>query len=104
MWNNVYPDAKWIIVRRRTGDIIYSCMHTAYMNAYNNKEGWKSWVHKYEDKFVEMIQAGLNCKVIWPERMVGGDFTQLYETIEWLGLERNKNLKKEILPMLWKRK
>ena len=59
------------------------------MVAYKDAEGWLHWVHQYEAKFVEMIEAGLNCKVIWPERMINGDYKQLHEVVEWLGLTWN---------------
>lgn len=112
VWNYAYPDAKWLIVRRRTGDIIQSCMKTGYMRKFKDTEtlkllnlekeedGWLWLVHQYENKFVEMIQAGLNCRVIWPERMVTGNFEQIYETIKWLGLEWNKNIPEVIAPLL----
>jgi hypothetical protein len=67
---------------------------TAFKNETNlsnvgvqtEKDGWLWMVHKYEEKFIEMISEGLNCKVIWPERMVNGDYRQVYETLDWIGL------------------
>ena len=112
VWNYAYPDAKWLIIRRRTGDVIQSCLKTGYMRVFKNQQnlnslgfikeedGWLWWVHEYEKKFVEMIQAGLNCRVIWPERMVTGDYHQMYETIEWLGLKWNNDIPKVIDPLL----
>lgn len=82
-----FPNAKYIIIRRRIGDIATSCMKTAYMNAFDNREDWVHMCRMYELKFVEMINAGLNCKVIWPHRMAFGDYRQIYELLEWLGLE-----------------
>lgn len=101
VWHYAFPNAKWIIVRRRTGDIIQSCLKTAYMNAYETEEGWLSWVHEYETRFIEMMTEGLNCKVIWPERMVHGDYQQLYETLDWLGLNWKNNILNFIDPLLW---
>jgi hypothetical protein len=112
VWNKAFPDAKWLIVRRRTADIIHSCTRTAFMkafkgtgyqliNAKDENEAWLWWVHQYEKKFVEMIEAGLNCKIIWPERMVDGDYKQLYETLEWLGLEWNPEALNFINVLLW---
>jgi hypothetical protein len=101
VWNLAFPNAKWIIVRRRTGDVIQSCLKTGYMTAYENETGWLDWVHAYEKKFVEMIEAGVNCKQIWPERMIMGDFKQLYETIDWLGLTWRKEALDFIDPLLW---
>lgn len=113
VWNHAFPNAKWIIVRRRTGDIVQSCLKTGYMSAYTSEDvqkeigvdseqaGWIWWVHQYEKRFVEMIEAGLNCKVVWPERMVCGDYQQMHETLEWLGLAWNKDIINWIDPLLW---
>jgi hypothetical protein len=104
VWNYAYPNAKWIIVRRRTGDVITSCLKTGFMNAYadkqiqkvigvsDEKEGWLWWVHEHEKLFVEMIETGLNVKVIWPERMVDGNFEQIHEMLEWLNLPWNPGI------------
>jgi hypothetical protein len=98
IWNHTFPNAKWVIVRRRTGDIIESCVKTGYMTAFKDphiqaktgvtceEDGWLWMVHQYEDKFVEMIENGVNCKQVWPERMVSGDYRQMYETLDWVGL------------------
>ena len=113
VWDHAFPDAKWLIVRRRTGDIINSCSRTGFMRAFKSlenqkvvgasseREGWLWWVHQYEQRFVEMITAGLNCKVIWPERMVHGDYQQMYQTLEWLGLPWNSEVLSLIDPLLW---
>lgn len=113
VWNAAYPNAKWVIVRRRTGDIIQSCLKTAYMKAFSNpalqkeigvtneEEGWRWWIHQYERKFVEMIEAGLNVKIIWPERMINGNYEQLYETLEWVGVNAKDDILQFIDPLLW---
>jgi len=101
VWADAYPDAKWIIVRRRTGDVIESCLKTKYMRAHDNWAGWLSMVHEYEQKFIEMITEGLHYKEIWPERMVNDDFKQLYETIDWLGLTWNPKALNFVESLLW---
>jgi len=112
MWHKAFPNAKWIIVRRKTPDIIHSCMKTGYMTMFKNKnnldkigkatteEGWQWLIHEYEKKFVEMIQAGVNCKQVWPERMVTGDYQQVYEVLEWVGLPWNDKIVETIDPLL----
>jgi len=114
VWHHAFPDAKWIIVRRKTGDIINSCLKTGFMRAFRDvafqkavgatteAEGWKWWVHQHEQRFIEMITEGLNCKVVWPERMVQGNYQQMYETIEWLGLRWKSEVLTFIDPKLWK--
>jgi hypothetical protein len=114
VWHYAFPNARWIIVRRKTPDIIQSCMKTGYMKIFKDpvnwekamvnseEEGWLWWIHQYEKKFVEMIEAGVNCKQVWPERMVHGDYQQVYETLEWLGLKWNSKIVETIDPMLIK--
>ncbi len=113
IWAYAFPNAKWIIVRRRTGDIIRSCVHTGYMEAFklpenqkavgviSEEKGWLWWVHQYEKRFVEMITDGVNCKVIWPDRMVHGDYEQMYQTLEWLGLPWKSEVLNLVDPLLW---
>jgi hypothetical protein len=112
LWNNAYSRAKWIIVRRRTGDIIESCKKTGYMKAFKDEdkqravkamseeEGWLWWVHEYEKRFVDMITTGLDCKVVYPERLVYGDYSQLYEMLDWLRLKWHRKIFDYIDPLL----
>lgn len=103
IWNYAFPNAKWIIVRRRSADIAQSCLNTAFMRAYKDYDGWIKWINHHEKKFVEMIEAGLNVKMIWPERIVKGNYEQLYEVIEWLGLTwKSKEVIDFIELKLWK--
>jgi hypothetical protein len=114
IWDHAFPNAKWIIVRRKTSDIVASCTKTGFMRAFRREafrkavganteaEGWLWWVHQHEKRFVEMIEEGLNCKVVWPDRMVRGDYQQIYETVEWLGLEWKSEVLSFIDPKLWK--
>jgi hypothetical protein len=115
VWGDAFPNAKWIIVRRKTPDIIRSCERTNFMRAFDSRttqmavgvknayDGWLWWVHQHEERFREMMNAGLNIKVVWPERMVEGDYTQIQEAVEWVGLEWNQTeVLKFIEPKLWK--
>lgn len=113
IFNFAFPSAKWIIVRRRTSDIVNSCLRTNFMRAFRNKqiqkavgakseeEGWLWWVHQHEKRFVEMINEGLNCKIVWPERMINGDYKQMMEMIEWLGLKWKTEVLSFVDPKLW---
>lgn len=112
VWYYAYPNARWIIVRRKPTDIVQSCVKTGFMKMFKEsqnlekigvtmeEEGWKWWIRQYEKKFVEMIEIGVNCKQVWPERMVAGDYHQIYETLEWLGLRWNTKIVETIDPML----
>jgi hypothetical protein len=102
IWQYAYPNAKWIIVRRRTGDIVHSCMNTDFMNAYSTREDWIEMVHQYEERFIEIISEGLNVRVVWPHRMAEGNYQQLFELLDWLGLEWKTDVLNFIDPMFWK--
>ena len=103
VWNYAFPNAKWIIVRRRSADIADSCLNTAFMHKYTTYEGWIKWINHHEEKFIEMFTAGLNCKQVWPERLLNGNYEQAREAIEWLGLKWDrKKVVDHIEPKLWK--
>lgn len=114
VWHYAFPNAKWVIVRRRTGDIVQSCTKTDFMRAFrsegnqravqakNEVDGWKWWVRQFEQRFVEMIMEGLNCRVIWPERMVYGDYQQIFDTVDWLNLHWTSEVLAYIDPKLYK--
>lgn len=115
IWQYAFPNSKWVIVRRKTADIVNSCTKTGFMTAFankkiqekvgvkNEKDGWIWWVRKHEDKFVEIIKAGLNVQMVWPERMVNADYEQMMHTVEWLGLQWNgKAVIDFIEPKFWK--
>lgn len=113
VWNRAYKDAKWVIVRRKTTDILESCIKTMYMFRFKDptvqryvgvnteRDGWLWMVHQYESYFKEMIQEGIHYKEIWPERMVQKDFSQMYELCEWLGLQWNEEALNYINTLLW---
>lgn len=114
VWSYHWPNAKWIIVRRKKEDIVNSCLKTGFMRAFahdrnrkainveTEREGWQWWVEQHEKRFVEMIMAGLNVKQIWPERMINGDYSQINEMLEWLGMEWKSEITEFIEPKLWK--
>lgn len=114
VWNYAFPTAKWIIVRRKTEDIVNSCIKTGFMSAFSREKNqrkvgafteeaaWTWWVEQHIERFNEMINGGLNIKVVWPERMVGGDYSQINETLNWLGLDWTSKIPEFIEPKLWK--
>jgi hypothetical protein len=85
-WHYAFPNATWIIVRRKDEDIINSCMKTGFMNAFNTREDWQWYVYYHKERFVEMVMNGLNVRQVWPSKMVYGDYQEMQETIQWLGL------------------
>jgi hypothetical protein len=102
LWNNAFPDAKWIIVRRRSKEIVNSCMRTGFMRAYNTEEGWQEWIQQHINRFNEMLYADLDLREVWPQEMIDGQFSEIKSVIEWLGLKWNEEkIIKFIEPKYW---
>lgn len=102
VWHDAFPNAKWIIVRRPTKDIINSCLNTRFMRAYNNVEGWNSWVNHHLDCFEKMREDGLNIKEVWTDRIVGGDFSEIKKVCYSYDLGWNEEIVREFVARdLW---
>jgi hypothetical protein len=104
IWAKAFPDAKWIIVRRKTEDIINSCIKTAFMSAHHTEEGWRGWVEEHLKRFEEMKKAGLWIREAWPEKMIHGDFSEMKSLVDELGMGLKWNEKQIvdfITPAFW---
>jgi len=102
VWHRAYPNARWIIVRRRSSDIVRSCLKTGFMRAYKNEIGWLKWIDEHKERFFEMREAGLNIQYIWPHRMIERDLTEIKRVITDLDLSWNqKKVENFIEPALW---
>jgi hypothetical protein len=54
LWNNAFPNAKWIILVRNESETIDSYMRTEFMDAYNNKEQWLDYLNKFNQNINEI--------------------------------------------------
>jgi len=103
LWHKAFPEAKWIIVRRETEDIVSSCLRTSFMRAYKKRSGWLRWIATHESRFEEMVDAKLTVREIWPQRMVRGDFSEIQACANDYGLTYNeKAVINFIDPGLWR--
>lgn len=98
-----YPNAKWIIVRRRPFEIINSCLKTGHMKMFrdrdNEQECWLKRIHKYEDNWKDMIKSDIQYMEIWPDRLVHEDYSQVIKMLNWVGLQWNPAIIKIINPL-----
>ncbi|MFP4526446.1 MAG: hypothetical protein ACLFNL_08650 [Bacteroidales bacterium] len=102
VWYHAFPNAKYIIVRRRTGDIVNSCMKTGYMKAYNDRDGWIHMCRQYIERMAEMAETIPNHKIIWPHRMAYGDYSQVWDILEWTGVPWKTDILNKIDPKFLK--
>ena len=102
VWYNAFPNAKYIIVRRRTGDIVNSCIKTGYMNAYSDRNGWIHMCRQYIEKMAEMMDQILDHKIVWPHRMAYGDYSQIWDILEWTNTPWKTDILNKIDPKFLK--
>ncbi len=102
MWRQAFPQAKVIIVRRSREDIINSCIETAWTNVNSTRLDWVDMLDHYENCLVEMLEAGMDCRVVWPEEMARGNYSRLYELLEWLELPWKSEILTKVDPKFWK--
>lgn len=103
IWNNAFPKASWVVVRRDPERIVDSCMRTSFMRKRKTRESWMEWVWFHEEKFEEIR---LNCSrtyEIWPDSLFREDgLGGLQVLVKSLGLMWNdKEVREFIDPKLW---
>jgi hypothetical protein len=114
-WIGEFPDATWVIVRRREEDILNSCVKTGYMrvsfqsNINDQLEGdhlaeaWKTMIAGYLRSISEVKCSKARIFEVWPDKMVKNDFTEIEQMIRSLGLQWKPDQVKEFIqPKLWK--
>lgn len=94
VWNNAFPEAQWVIVRREDEKIIDSCMKTSFMRKRSTREEWQEWIDFHKEKFRAMNEA-MPGRVweIWPALAFDNGPEAAYrDLVGWLGLgwEGNK--------------
>lgn len=100
LWAKTFPEARWIIVRRRTGSIAQSCSKTNHMRAYVDKSDWLVWVRHQEQLLRDLANSGVQSRIVWPHRMAQGDFTQIQDTFHWLGLRWRSDIEEHMNEIL----
>lgn len=104
LWHEAFPNAKWIIVRRKAEDIAKSCIRTPFMRAFKTVGGWLEWAKVHEERFEEMKAAGLDITEVQSEHLIQGrlyDIRNLVESVEGLTWREDK-IRDFITPELWK--
>jgi len=105
-WLKAFPEAKWLIIRRKDADIITSCLRTEFMRQHSpDFEFWKNWLQAYYDRLEALAEAvpEENLRSIYPEAIIRDrDYSGLQELAEWLGLQFvEAEADRFILPEAW---
>lgn len=105
IWHAAFPNARWIIVRRQAEHIARSCLKTGYMTAFGKERAWREWAHSYRRRFLNMHDDGLTTFLVWPEKMLAGDVSEMRKLIDRIpDLEWSQSaVEQALFPSLWKR-
>lgn len=114
LYKEIFPECKYVIVRRSDDDIVNSCMRTGFMHAFtkrenqravgarNEAEGWHWWVQQHRTRF-EQMRTTLQAGEVWPERMMYGDYSEIKALFKWLDIEFDEQKAREFIdPKLYK--
>lgn len=103
LWRETFSGAKWVIVRRKPVDVVNSCMKTCYMDGHKDEPGWASWLNQYQKRFNALHASGANVREIWPCRFIAGDYSEVEDVVQWLGLQWNEaKIRDYVNPELWR--
>lgn len=103
LWMQNFPNAKWVIVRRKDDHIINSCMKTGYMREHKTAAGWQMWVDAYKKRFDDIHLARAYVREVWPSRFINGDLSEVQDVVRWLGLKWNgEAVHNFIKPAMWR--
>lgn len=98
IFNNAFPEAQWIIVRRNDKNIIDSCMNkkkAPFMRKNKNRKQWQQWINVHKQRFKEMHEYCNNVIEVRFGKVIEGDFEELNklkQIIEFYGLEWDINI------------
>lgn len=113
VWVRAFPEAKWVIVKRKPEDIAACCMRTGFMRAFNERraqravgakdavQGWLWWVAQHEARFKEMQTAGAQVRFIDPGKLIRQDYSEFKGILAWVGLGWNDRVQSFVDPTLW---
>jgi hypothetical protein len=85
----MFPNARWILVRRDPKSIVDSCIRCPFMKGRAYKAGWVEWVQEHEFRFADLKASGANVFEIWPDPTDSESFREL---IAFAGLRFERGL------------
>jgi hypothetical protein len=101
-WNENFPNAYWVVVKRRLSDTAISCFNTRFLTAYNNSEEWFAWAAKHELALNALKSEVENVFEVWPEKILCGHFSEVRALCSFLGVAfRHKNISKCVNKKAW---
>jgi len=114
IWHAAFPKAKIIFVRREPGAHLKTLRATGYMQHLDKTtsdwrvhkrtdEFWLKWIAEHEKRLDEMLKCEtLDMRVVWSDKSVADDFSEVQSVIEWLGLEWDEKKARKLVKQVRK--
>ncbi len=103
VFKTAFPKARWVIVQRDRKSIINSCLRTSFMKQHSiDPQFWDGYVSEYRARLSLFKASGADFREIDAPEILGGQFDQLQQLVDWLGLTFDKKkLEAFITPSYW---
>ena len=112
LWHAAFPDASWIIVRRRDPDILSSCRATGFVESrrpptdicrrVRTDEELRLLIDGYKTRFDQMRAAGLKVSEFWPQEIFDGQLGTLQALLQAHDLPWRSEVAEYVRPFQWK--
>ena len=93
IFNEYYPNAKWILLYRNENDILNSFNRTNFMNAYNTKKEWLNYLNCWK---LNMQSIKEECKNVFEfniENIFNNKTEEINNLYKFIGIKnQNKHL------------
>jgi len=82
-----FPEARWIIVRRKSSDIVRSCLQTDFMAQHSSDPCyWSHFVNQYLIRIERLKTSVKFCREVWPQRLIKHSLKPMESLTKELGL------------------
>jgi len=82
MFNNEFPNADWIIVRRQREGFVKSCMKTHFMKQYSTDPAfWNNMADEYDLRLDQLKNTAKNVHEVHTDDILSGDTASLKSTV-----------------------
>jgi hypothetical protein len=107
VWASAFPEARWVVVRRKDEKIIDSCMRTSFMRKRKDRESWQEWVNHHKECFRGILEvSGERSNQVWSDMIVRaahhGDYRIPKTLVHDLSLKWDEQTVTDFIdPQLW---
>ncbi len=103
IWQNMYPEAKWIIVKRPHSVIVNNCLRIVGTRKISQHDHyWYNWCEMYEERLQALKTEASHVLEIDSTAVQNGEFDQLQKVFTGLGMTFDRKIAKDLLsPKYW---